>query len=249
MKLTDYSLSDIGFTQKEANIYSTLLELGEGTVFDISKRSKLNRTTIYPILYKLLQEGVVKKVTKSKKRYFFVEDVRDLKKNITQKERILDTLLPQLEALHNIIPNKPKITYYEGAGRIQDFYLHIFDSLSAGDTIYDFIGDVKMNDALAKHFVTVDYAKERIKRKIQIKVLATPSAIAQEWVDSAHESLREIRIVKSGIPFSTDLEIYKNGIGIISYTDDFMGVIIESKELSLMFQAAYDLMWKGSDIK
>jgi hypothetical protein len=31
--------------------------------------------------------------------------------------------------------------------------------------------------------------------------------------------------------------------------DDFMGVIIESKEISAMFQSAFDLMWKGADLR
>jgi sugar-specific transcriptional regulator TrmB len=216
MKFNDYSLSDIGFTSKEARVYSTLLELGQGTIFEISKRARLNRTTVYPIVYKMMQEGLIKKMMKGKKRCFFVEDVRDLRKNIQEKEHILDKLLPQLEALHNILPNKPRIIYFEGAKGIRDFYSHILENLSPGDTILDYIGDMRINEEAINEFAVKDYPKERLKRKIPIKCIAIPSAAASEWKKVASQYLREIKIVgDSGAPFSANLQIYKNGIGLI----------------------------------
>lgn len=249
MKFNNYSLSDLGFTAKEASVYNALLELGQATIFEISKRSRLNRTTVYPIVYKLLQDGLIKKMMKGKKRHFFIEDVRDLRKNIKEKEQVLDALLPQLEALHNILPNKPRIIYYEGAEGIRDFYFHILENLSPGDTILDYIGDMRINDEAIKKFAVKDYPEERLKRKIPIKCIAIPSVTASEWKKVASRYLREIKIVgASGAPFSANIQIYKNGIGLISYLDDFMGVIIESKEISAMFQSAFSLMWKGADL-
>lgn len=249
MRSGSYSLSDIGFSPKEAKVYSALLELGAGTILEISKRSHLNRTTVYPIVYKLLGEGLIKKMIKDKKRHFFIEDVRDLKKNMLEKERVIDELIPGLEALHNILPNKPKIIYYEGAKGIRDFYFHILDSLKPGDTILDYIGDMRINDEAIKKFAVKDYPEERLKRKISIKCIAIPSATATEWKKVAPRYLREIRIVgDSGAPFSANVQIYKNGIGLISYLDDFMGVIIESREISAMFQSAFNLMWKEADL-
>ena len=39
------------------------------------------------------------------------------------------------------------------------------------------------------------------------------------------------------------MQIFPKGVGIISYTENFMGVIIESKTVSEMMKMTFDLSW------
>jgi len=43
--------------------------------------------------------------------------------------------------------------------------------------------------------------------------------------------------------FDADTEIYANKVALISYRENFLGVIIESKEISQMQRSAFELMW------
>jgi len=55
-------LEQTGFTQKEAGVYLALLELGKGTVTQISKITKLKRSIIYVLLEGLIKRGCANKI-------------------------------------------------------------------------------------------------------------------------------------------------------------------------------------------
>ena len=53
------ALLSMGFSEKEANVYLALLELGKGAVSNIARKAGLNRTTGYHILDSLAGKGLV----------------------------------------------------------------------------------------------------------------------------------------------------------------------------------------------
>lgn len=234
-----------GLTDKEANIYIALLELGEGSVIDIAKAAGIKRTTVYNLLPDLQARGLVSATGRKHKRIFFVEDVRNLKNNVEERERQITSLIPELAALHNIFPSKPRITYYEGDGGMRAFYRDTLESQKPGDTMFAYTGMINMWSVMPKDFVD-EYIQERMRRKIRIRVIAPQSLEADEWVKTAPKSLREIKIIKNPAhTFSADMEIYANKVAIISYKENFLGVIIESKEINHMLKTAFQMMWEG----
>ena len=63
MNQTDFSLQNtlisMGFSDKEAIVYIASLELGKGTVSQISRKAGVNRTTSYHILGSLVNRGLI----------------------------------------------------------------------------------------------------------------------------------------------------------------------------------------------
>ncbi|MBD3311053.1 MAG: hypothetical protein GF349_00970 [Candidatus Magasanikbacteria bacterium] len=244
MRPTPQIMENLGFGEKESKVYLALLELGEAGVLSIAKRAKLKRTTVYPILDNLIHEGLVRKTKKKKKYYYFVEDVNDLKKSLEQKQRAFDLVLPQLKAMHNVIPRKPKIFYYEGLGGMREFYLKILNSLNAGSTIYEFVGAENFDRIIPDEFIKF-YPEERVRRKISIKTIASISTASKQWSKYSEKYLRKIKYAKGeDMDFVANMQIYNKGVGIISYKDDFLAVIIESKDIQKMMKSAFNLMWK-----
>lgn len=241
------TLETIGFSKKKAKIYLAVLELGEASVIEIGKKAELKRTTVYNILPELITEGLVKKSAKGKKKFFFIEDPVSLKTNLEEKMNAFEKSLPELKAMQTIIPYKPRITFYEGLNGAKDLYRDTLDSLLPGDTILSFTGLTDFYELIPKDF-SQWYIKERVKRKIRIKIITQKSKAADEWQKNAARELREIKIVNnSNFKFDGDTEIYGNKIALISYKENFMGVIIESKEISQMQRTAFDIMWDYLD--
>src|SRR3989344_6900127 len=112
MKDTQKSLEYLGFSPKEAKIYLALLELGEASVIGISKKAGIKRTTIYNLLPDMLKRGIVTAAARGQRKVYFVEDPRALKTDLVEKTKIIDSILPELSAIQNIIPYKPRITFY-----------------------------------------------------------------------------------------------------------------------------------------
>ncbi|MDP3934952.1 MAG: helix-turn-helix domain-containing protein [Candidatus Giovannonibacteria bacterium] len=241
------SLEYVGLKPKEARIYLALLELGEASVVQLAKKAGIKRTTVYNILPDFINRGIVTSTVKKKRKVYFVEDPRSLKNGIKEKENVIDKLMPELLAIQNIIPLKPRITFYEGVGGMKNLYEDTLESCKEGDIIFSYTGLSDFSKLVPQEYADY-YIQERVRRKIRIRIIASNSPAARSWKNTAVQDLREIRIVKdSPFQFNADMEIYANKIAIISYRENFMGVIIESKEINQMQRAAFELMWNSLD--
>ena len=52
-------LRDLGFSDQEIEVYISLLKTGGSDATSLSQRANLKRTTVYPILERLMKQGVV----------------------------------------------------------------------------------------------------------------------------------------------------------------------------------------------
>jgi sugar-specific transcriptional regulator TrmB len=239
------NLEKLGWHEKKAQIYLGLLELGEGNVIELAKKTGLKRTTVYNILPEMIQEGLIRTGVKQKHRFFFIENPKNLKQDYLDKINLIDQLLPQLQAIHNIIPNKPKISFYEGVGGMKDLYQDTLDSLHGGDIIFSYTGFRDYYQFMPREYMDW-YVEERARRKIRIKMIVPQSETTKEILIQAQSTLREIKVVpEDSWKFSADTEIYGNKVALISHTENFMGVIIESKEINQMQRMAFEIMWNA----
>jgi len=239
------SLENIGFSDKKSAIYLALLELGQASVIDVAKKTGLKRTTVYNILPELLQEGLIKSGARNKKHFYFVENTKYLKQKFEEKVKLADKLLPELMAVHNILPQKPRVTFYEGVGGMKELYQDTLDSLSSGDIILSYTGFRDYYKFMPREYMDW-YVAERVRRKIRIRMIVPDFPITREILPQAQETLRQIKVVPgSDWQFSADTEIYANKVALISHTENFMGVIVESKEINHMQKMAFEIMWSA----
>ncbi|MEK7681097.1 MAG: hypothetical protein AAB348_03590, partial [Patescibacteria group bacterium] len=108
--------------------------------------------------------------------------------------------------------------------------------------IKEYVGAINFEKFMPAEFEKF-YPEERVRRKISIKTIATKLSESEKWAKTSQKYLRELKLVNNPLPFSSNMQIYKNGVGLISYKDSFIGVIVESKDISNMFQSAFELMW------
>lgn len=245
MQKLEKSLAQLGFSDKKAKVYVALLELGEATIIGLAHKTGLKRTTVYNIVPELIQQGLIKTAVKRKHRFFYIENPNVLKQEAVQRVQLVDYILPELRAIHNVLPNKPRITFYEGVGGMKDLYQDTLDSLSPGSILLSYTGLTDFSQMMPQDYYEY-YVAERVKRRIKINILAPDSAIAREWNAKSIQDLREVKIIKNTpFQFNADTEIYANKVALISYRDNFMGVIIESKEINQMQRMAFEVMWKS----
>ncbi|MBL8029724.1 MAG: hypothetical protein JNN11_00560 [Candidatus Doudnabacteria bacterium] len=245
MKELAESLEKLGWHNKKAKVYLALLQVGEGSVIDIADKAGLKRTSVYNILPEMVREGIVTIGFKQGKKYFYVENPKNLKQDFADKINYIDKILPELSAIHNVIPYKPKISYYEGVGGMKELYLDTLNSLHSGDAILSYTGFKDYYEFMPREFMDW-YVEERVKRRIRIKMIVPDSETTREILPQQQATLREIKVVQENKwQFSADTEIFANKVALISHTENFIGVIIESKEINLMQRMAFEIMWNG----
>jgi len=238
-------IDNLGFSSKKAKIYITLLELGEATASSIAKKSLLKRTTVYNILPELMQAGLITTTKRQKKKYFFIEDPRRLKEEVEEKMENISKIIPNLQTIQNIFPYKPKITFYEGLGGVKEIYDDITKSTKPGEKILSIVGPNNLYKFLPEEIVR-KYVTDRIKKKVINQMICSNTQIAREWQRTAQKELREIKIIQNDkIIFQADMKIYGNKVSFISYKENYMGVIIESSEISQLQKQAFEIMWQA----
>ena len=169
LKLT---LQNFGFSEKETDVYIGLLELGKGTVTEISRKAGINRTTGYDILNSLTTKGVISVSGKEPKQEYAAEPPESITNYLKkQAEKLTDDIkkseeiVPDLTLLH-AFKNRPKIRFYEGKEGLQHVYE---DTLTSSETIraYASVGDV--HSVLTNYFP--EYYKRRAKKDIHIRAI------------------------------------------------------------------------------
>ena len=87
------NLINIGFSEKEANVYLALLELGKRTVSAIARKAGINRTTTYDVLESLAAKNLITISGKQPLQEYMAESPDKIaifiEKQIEQKKRKL----------------------------------------------------------------------------------------------------------------------------------------------------------------
>ncbi len=238
---TQELLQKIGFSKNETDVYLASLELGLSSAQDIAKKANIKRTTTYSVLDYLVQRGILAKTKVKGKTRFLVEPPEKLHSIITNLQEQFTKLLPELEAIYNVKPTKPKITFYEGREAIQNVY---------DDTLRekpDEILEWNTNKYFERFPKEHNYIQKRIELNIKARRMANRGSI---W-DKRHKSkdkkeLSETIILpKENFNPEIEVNIYNNKIAFLNYAEE-MSVIIESKAIADAMRQIYELSWIGA---
>ncbi len=235
-------LKESGFLDKEIAIYLTILELGRGTVAEISRKAGINRSTGYVILDSLASKNLVNISGKEPKQEYvalspiklieYLNKQAEIQKNLA--ESALE-ILPELTLMHNV-GDRPKISFYEGLEGLEHVYE---DSLSSKGDIYSTSTYEEMHETLPKYFST--YYERRAKKKIFIHTFVADTPLAHKRKANDQIEYRDTTLVpQNEFPVPTDIEIYNDKVMIASWKEK-LGIIIESKEIATTLRSVFKL--------
>jgi sugar-specific transcriptional regulator TrmB len=237
-------LLEAGLSEKEAGVYLAILELGRGTVSQISRRANINRTTGYDILDSLSAKGLVSVLGKEPKQEYMAESPDKLaeyiKSEIEKKSEALKkttSLLPELRTLHNVV-DRPRVRFYEGEDGLRDVYE---DTLTSQEPIRAYATVDDMHKGLPNYFPK--YYQRRASAGIAIRAIIPRTEIGLERGNHDKEEKRESAFVpRDKFYFSPEINIYDNKVMIASWREK-LGIIIESAEIADAMKKIYELSW------
>jgi len=234
-------LQKLGLNQKEAIVYLALLELGEGLLEDIVKKSRVKRTTLYDIVNSLKEKGLVGTGRRKKRVVYFAQEPQILARKIDEQKRIAESVMPELLSLANTIEKKPKVRYYEGQEGIKEVYV---DTLKYKDQemLAWVSGEaVKLFD---RKFLHEYYLPERVKRKIWMRAIAPDVKTMQDFKNLDNKFIRKTKLVSADkFPFDVEINLYgEKNIAVMSFKEKF-GMVIESKSFYTTLKSVFELQW------
>lgn len=253
----EIELKKLGLSDKEAKVYLALLELGEMPVQKISQKSKVNRATTYVVLGSLMKKGLVSEIVslrdiprrgkKTSKILYSAQDPEFLfnlfkfqEREIKEKEAEFKKVLPELKAIFNLAPQKPKVRFFEGKEGLLAIQEDILKEKNAE------INEFYSSDDIKKIFTKEELQKLREKREAQ-KIKARAFYTFSGGPIEPKSVLSELKYMsQEKYPLHVDIVIYNDKIGLISLKEPFMGVIVENKELSDAMRSIFKMLWDKS---
>ena len=236
-------LQQFGFSENEISVYLASLELGLSSAQDIAKKAGIKRTTAYSVLDYLVQRGIMSKTEDKGRTRFLVESPEKLLSMITNLQMEFSKLMPELQAIYNAKPTKPKIVFYEGDLAIQNVY---------DDTLKESPEEIlewNTNKFFERTTVDQNYIEKRVKANIKARRMAAVGSLwHKKHKAKDKEELSETLILPKD-KFNLDIEvnIYNNKIAFLNYAEN-MSVIIESKAIADAMKQVYELSCLGAKI-
>ncbi|OGJ17075.1 hypothetical protein A3K73_01460 [Candidatus Pacearchaeota archaeon RBG_13_36_9] len=237
------SLKKFGLSEKEARVYLACLELGASLASDISLKSNLPRTLIYDILERLIDLGLISYSIRDSKKYFMASSPKELIRMIKEKEEAIKEILPQLgelEKVHGI--KRPRVKIYEGKDGMKTV---MNDILRAGVKEFLAYGSSRSSFEVILAFME-EWHKERIKRKVIMRILYNNTKEAREKVKTRTESLKYVnyKFMPIELESPTATLIYADKVVLQSWTKEPFAVVIENKDMAENQKRYFEALWK-----
>lgn len=232
--------SILGITKDQGAIYLAALEIGEGTIQDLSRASGVKRTSIYNFINELKEKGLLSSATRGKRKIYEATSPRQLLE--IGKSRLVDIeeIIPELSALYTTKYDKPKVLYFEGVDDIKKAYA---DMLSTRLPIVSY-EDI---DYLKKMLPEKYYAylpPERARLGIPLKAISKDSPAARKFSENDRVLQRQTKFIKTNSPLKTEINIYGKKVLMISFREDRpFATIIEDKDIAETLRIGWELLW------
>lgn len=238
-------LQNLGLKKKEYNVFLCSLKLGQQPTSIIARALRLNRITVYVILKRLMQKGIIRSYTKRGIQFFSALSPQELInyadrkseewKNTSNK---ISNLLPELLRITPMSANFPKIRFYEGIEGIKEVYT---DTLKNTSEILGFLTVEYIPQELKKYFVDY-YTPKRKKKGIPCRLILIDCKKSQRYHKLDKQNLRKTYLLpKKCLPFEIEISIYgKDRVALISFTEnDLSAVIIQSFAIHNTLKSLY----------
>ncbi|MDO8599273.1 MAG: helix-turn-helix domain-containing protein [bacterium] len=236
------ALYAFGFDRKETQVYLAGLELGASTVLELSRRTRLARTTLYPILEDLRNRGYFRLGKQRRGSVYTAEAPMLLEQRLRERAQQLTGVLPQLNALRGTVHEGAGVTLYEGSDGFRQLWQRIFHSgvkeyriMTSGVGLLEFVKEPYLVERIIA---------ERIRRGIRSKQLITDSLIARKIIAKDVEELRESRMLPRGSVLPATLIIFGGEVAFITTRRENAMVLVASGDAAVSLQTLFSLLWE-----
>lgn len=235
-------LSDLGLESKHARVYLACLELGEASVQEIAHKSGVKRTSLYYILERLIELGLIHHAHHEKKSRYIAEEPERLVKTFGDRLEALGQHIEELKRLKGHTARHSRILYYNSFEGFKQIWQAIFDS---GVTEYLIITDPReMLQFVRKDYITRRIIAEKVRRGIKSKQLIMPSTYAEEITRKDRFENRESRILPYDYPVPFTTIVFGDNVALISPFEEDLIIIIESPAFAATERALFQALWQ-----
>jgi HTH-type transcriptional regulator, sugar sensing transcriptional regulator len=231
-------LREFGLSEKEAKVYLTLLKEGSTTVTPLFKKTQLQRGSLYDILDRLIEKGLVTYVIKSNRKHFEALDPKTFLQILEDKKEQINEILPKLMSYQK--SEEAKVTVYKGRKGMQSVYRDYVRA--APKTCYVFgASGSKFKEAIGEHFFI------QFERQIQeyggiVRIIFNEEARGLPILDEIANP--DFKFISDEFGSPSHTMIYDDKVVIHILEGVPIIILIQSKEVAQSYLNFFNHLWK-----
>jgi len=240
------TLSKIGLTKKEIDIYLTLLSS------TISLKTNLPVSTIQFTCKKLKQKKLITIVQKGRTTVYTAKPPQEIinilnkqKTEIENKKRKVQNIMHDLLLLQTNNPHTPKIQYFEGVDGIIEMLNDVLKEKKTINALFKLEKQENINPKLWDYFQN-QYIPKRKKLKIKALSIFNNTLETRKYREQDSKMNRITLILPTeDFPFDACCHIYGNKVAFYSYhKNDQTGVIIDNSLIAKTQFSVFKAAWE-----
>lgn len=240
-------LQNIGLSEKEIIIYLSLLQVDSSSVLDLSKKTKILRTSVYPILDSLQEKGLVSEIKKGKKIYFQAEPperigfyIESQRIKLEEQGSLAKEFIPRLKSLSRETGERPIVKIYEGREGVFKANEETFgyEKKNQEDTAYC----AYPFDLLESFFSANEISKsraQRLRRNIKSKAIYTYSKGEQ----APSQNSKRIKIDENKYPILCDISVFNDIVRVHTLGKSLSSLVIKSSDFAVTIRSLLKLIF------
>ncbi len=226
-------LKNLGFEEREIKIYLTLIRNESLTALKISKETRIDRTTVYDILERLIDKGIVSFIIKNKTKHYNALSPEKLLVYFNEKYVSLKNIIPDLKIISNIKKEETKFEVFQGLEGIKSILKDLVNTKKR----YQVIGFRKEYEDLLSYF-----NEHSIKKLDSFKV--EEKAILPKGEKIKKLEYGKYKYIEKGFLSPITTLIYDNKVAFFIWTEPEYAMLIQNDTFVKGYREYFDLLWK-----
>lgn len=257
MTTFDHIFRDFGLSEREVQIYLTLLEIGPQPASVLARRFGLPRSTAQFVAEKLATSGFVRKLDQkgvttyaakdaNALRHFFETQKNNTLEQYRRYEEQLTEVTPMLNKLASINDQRPKVSYYQGVKEVQQLFE---DVIATGEQV-DFISAIGSTCPEIVKYLRESYVprrKKQIKKDAPTRTIVVEGSTGSNYMAAHYDKQQYIQKVIAADVFNAEvnIQIYGNKVALYAARDaaSAHGVLIQSDSISNALRSMFGVLW------
>ena len=237
------ALQATGLNEKEAAVYTALLQLGRASAYSVSLKSGLKKPTTYVILEQLIEKGMAQRVPRVKKQLYFANSPEQVFAVAEEKLEVAKRKLPELMAMQRGDETKVSTVFFEGFNGMKKLMEYGLKEHCGEEMLGFWATDANLPMNLTDYFKN-EWAAEQKKHNVTVRGIAPkdPTLAYYRKVDAEHgRNIKPIPLKE----YSSEVAV--SIIGDIVKIEDYknlQGVAIENKDVAKAFKQIFEMVWK-----
>jgi len=238
-------LTQLGLTDTEANVYLTLVKLGEGKLGEIQKEINISSSSAHQCLKSLIQKGLISFILKNNIKYYCPSPPNSLKQllakpreELAQREKQLEKLIPHLQKVEKLKTIAQTAEVFVGFTGLRSAFQRLCNPVIPKEETYFLHKYDESSVRIAHKFFT--------KLEIDAEYRHIPAKGVCSTAYKAYFEKRQtvVQVKYTDHPIPSNVNIYADKILIISWSEQPLAFLIQSQQITNIFKDFFHELWK-----